>query len=104
MVNYIADKIAVMCKGRLVEMAPREALLQKPIHPYTKALLSAVPKTDPNSRLNLTSLMAGRSSDPSAWGPPFTVGGDVKPHLVHLGEGHYVRANIDDADANELLA
>jgi peptide/nickel transport system ATP-binding protein len=102
-VDYIADKIAVMCKGRLVEMAPRDVLLRDPIHPYTKALLSAVPKTDPNNRLDLTSLMAGRASDPSAWESPFTVVGEVKPQLVHIGDNHFVRATINDLEAHQLL-
>ena len=101
-VDYIADKVAVMCKGRLVEMAPRDVLLRDPIHPYTKALLSAVPKTDPESRLDLSALMAGRASDPSAWEPPFTVDGDVKPHLVHLGDSHFVRATVTDSEAHLL--
>ena len=38
-VDYMADRIAVMCRGRIVEIAPREALLRKPVHPYTQALL-----------------------------------------------------------------
>jgi len=101
-VDYIADNVAVMCKGRLVEMAPRDVLLRDPIHPYTKALLSAVPKTDPESRLDLSALMAGRASDPSAWKPPFTVDGDLKPHLVHLGDDHFVRATVDDSEAHLL--
>ena len=101
-VDYIADRVAVMCKGRLVEMAPRDVLLGDPIHPYTKALLSAVPKTYPESRLDLSALMAGRASDPSAWKPPFTVDSDVKPHLVHLGDDHFVRATIDDSEAHLL--
>ena len=101
-VDYIADKVAVMCKGRLVEMAPGDVLLRDPIHPYTKALLSAIPKTDPESRLDLSALMAGRASDPSAWEPPFTVDGDVKPHLVHLGDSHFVRATVTDSEAHLL--
>ena len=103
-VDYVADRIAVMCKGRLVEMAPREALLRDPVHPYTKALLAAVPKADPESRLDLTALMAGRASDPSAWSPPFTVDGETRPRLAHLGDDHYVRATVDDSDARRLLA
>ena len=42
-VDYIADRIAVMCAGRMVEMAPREELFRNPLHPYTRALLAAVP-------------------------------------------------------------
>ena len=45
-VNYIADNIAVMCAGQLVEFASKEDLFKNPQHPYTKALLAAVP--DPN--------------------------------------------------------
>src|SRR2546430_12001730 len=66
-VDYIADRIAVMCGGRLVELAPREALFRRPVHPYTRALLAAVPEPNPDRRLNLTALMEGRASVPSAW-------------------------------------
>ena len=46
-INYIADRIAVMCAGRIVEMAPRGELFRNPVHPYTRALMSAVPYPDP---------------------------------------------------------
>ena len=95
-VDYIADRIAVMCAGRLVEMAPREELFANPVHPYTKALLSAVPKTDPDARLDLSALMAGKASDPAAWDAPYTTSGDIKPHLVDIGDGHFVRAALED--------
>ena len=45
-VNYVADRIAVMCQGKLVEMAPREQLFENPCHPYTKSLLASVPYPD----------------------------------------------------------
>jgi peptide/nickel transport system ATP-binding protein len=92
-VDYIADRIAVMCQGRLVELAPRNLLFKRPVHPYTKALVSAVPEPDPERRLDLSSLMEGRASNPAAWPAPFTVNGESRPTLVDLGEGHFVRAD-----------
>ncbi len=46
-VDYIADRIAVMCAGRIVEIADRATLFRNPVHPYTQALLAAVPTPDP---------------------------------------------------------
>jgi oligopeptide transport system ATP-binding protein len=46
-VRFIADRIAVIRKGRLVEAAESEELFRRPLHPYTRALLSAIPQPDP---------------------------------------------------------
>ena len=92
-VDYIADRIAVMCAGRLVETAPRARLFRRPLHPYTKALLSAVPEPDPNRRLDLGALMEGKASIPREWPAPFTIDGGRPLALVDLGGGHYVRAD-----------
>jgi oligopeptide/dipeptide ABC transporter ATP-binding protein len=43
-VNHVADRVAVMYLGRLVELAPRDALYRTPSHPYTKALLDSIPR------------------------------------------------------------
>ena len=100
-VDYIADRIAVMCAGRLVELASRESLFRQPVHPYTRALLAAVPDPDPDRRLDFDALMGGRASVPSAWPAPFTLDGTTPAHLVDLGDGHFVRlaANADPAQA-----
>ena len=92
-VDYVADRIAVMCAGRLVEVAPRERLFENPVHPYTRALLAAVPRTDPAARLDLGALMEGRVSNPAHWPEPFTDDGDRRPALVEVAPGHAVRAS-----------
>ncbi len=49
-VRYLCDRVAVMYAGRLMEIAKTEELFTKPLHPYTSALLSAVPDADPHQR------------------------------------------------------
>jgi peptide/nickel transport system ATP-binding protein len=92
-VDYIADRIAVMCAGRLVELAPGSELFRNPVHPYTKALLAAVPEPDPSKRLDLGALMEGKASIPSAWPAPFTESGAAPLDWLDLGNGHFVRAS-----------
>src|SRR5262249_24614989 len=60
-VDYIADRIAVMCRGRIVELAPRAALFRDPVHPYTNALLAAVPAPDLDNRLDFAGLMEDKA-------------------------------------------
>jgi peptide/nickel transport system ATP-binding protein len=91
-VDYVADRIAVMCAGRVVEMAPRKTFFDEPVHPYTKALLTAVPEPDPERPLDFQALMEGKASDPGAWPAPFTLNGTVASNMVDLGGGHFVRA------------
>ena len=99
-VDYMADRIAVMCAGRLVEVAPREVLFERPVHPYTRALLAAVPRAELEHRLDLDALMSGEASDPARWPALFADRGADAPDLVDVdvgagagaGAGHQVRA------------
>ncbi len=91
-INYIADRIAVMCAGRLVELAPRQALFDNPLHPYTRALMTAVPTPDPKRPLDFAAIGAGRQSVPAEWPAPFAPHGDQDPPMLEVADGHLVRA------------
>ena len=66
-VRHISDRIAVMYFGQVVESADTDALFAQPAHPYTRALLAAIPQTDPARRSTVPAL-AGEQPDPTA--PP----------------------------------
>ena len=66
-VAHVCDHIAVMYLGQLVETAPTRALFEAPRHPYTKALLSAIPSLDPDQRGNIQRL---EGEIPSPMNPP----------------------------------
>jgi peptide/nickel transport system ATP-binding protein len=63
-VKHISERVAVMYVGRLVEMAPTHSLFYNPKHPYTEALLSAVPKPDPRLRAQRI-VLQGSVADPA---------------------------------------
>jgi peptide/nickel transport system ATP-binding protein len=66
-VSHVCDHVAVMYLGRLVETAPTRALFSRPRHPYTSALLSAIPSLDPDERGNAEKL---EGEIPSPTNPP----------------------------------
>lgn len=103
-VDYIADRIAVLAHGRIVEIAPRHLLFSKPVHSYTKALMRAVPYPDLDRPLDLRLIAGGSASDPAVWGPEFRDEGDPASLMpLDLGEGHFVLAR-PSVDRRELMA
>ena len=103
-VHYMADRIAVMCGGRIVELAPRDVLMRAPAHPYTRSLLAAVPFPDLDRPLDYGVLKTTGASDAASWGPDFNPGAAGDPlQQLDLGGGHLVLAR-QGADPAALRA
>jgi len=96
-VDYIADIIAVMCRGRIVEIAPREEIFKDPQHPYTQALVKAVPSTDLKRPLDFEALMDSRFSEPALWPAPFALATDDSGQLIEINPRQQVRVSTQHA-------
>lgn len=104
-VDYIADRIAVMCRGRLVELGETRAVVANPLHPYTQALLSAVPEPDLSAPLDFSALDANRASEPHLWPEPFRLADGIRPSLYEMEPEHFVCApGLKNAGALEGTA
>jgi len=90
-VDYIAAVIAVMCRGYIVEQAPKASLFRNPVHPYTQALLAAVPYPDIDRPLDFAKLRSDRFSDPLQWPEPFRLTDFDKGVMTEVEEKHCVR-------------
>ena len=101
-VNYMADRVAVMWRGRLVEIAPRDKIMSAPVHPYTRALLAAVPVADPACRLDIEAARTPAEKAETTWPAAFREMEGEATALVDIGGGHLVRMNAM-ADAGEVL-
>ena len=102
-VEHICDRVAVMYVGKLVEMAETEELFHAPLHPYTEALMGAVPRPDPEQRGERTILegeIANPADPPSGcyFHPrcPYAVNQckHEEPALRELKPGHYVKCHL----------
>ncbi|MNL60828.1 Oligopeptide transport ATP-binding protein OppF [compost metagenome] len=102
-VKFISDRVSVMYLGRIVELAPTKELFAKPLHPYTQALMSAVPVPNPGlkkSRIVLTGDVPNPETPPSgcAFHPrcPFAMDKCRKdePVLRQLDSGHQVSCHL----------
>ena len=91
-VDYIADRIAVMYRGELVEIAPRAALFANPTHPYTQTLLQAIPLTDLNKPLDFGRIADAGGDRQTNWQPPFATDEHTPGKLFEITPGHFVRA------------
>jgi peptide/nickel transport system ATP-binding protein len=101
-VNYVADRIAVMCRGKLVELAPRETLFSNPIHPYTKTLLASVPYPDLDRLLDFENIRFTGEDHFKGWDAAFKPGGESRLRGIEVEKGHLVLAN-ENADIRELV-
>lgn len=111
-VRHVSDRIAVMYLGKLVELSPAEELYQRPIMPYTEALLSAVPVPDPDIAAARERIVL-EGDVPSPINPPSgcrfhprcryatQVCTEIEPPLVDYGSGHFAAChhplNVDKA-------
>jgi peptide/nickel transport system ATP-binding protein len=100
-VDYMADRVAVMCEGKIVELAPREALMRNPVHPYTKSLLAAVPFPDLDRPLDFSTIAKISATGKFDWGKQFRQSDDSDLITADLGGGHLVLAN-GNVDVAEL--
>jgi peptide/nickel transport system ATP-binding protein len=99
-IRHVSDRIAVMYLGKIVELADRDALYSSPMHPYTKALLSAVPVPDPKRRGGKSDRILLKGDVPSPISPPSgcrfhtrcwkatEVCRTTEPQLIQLAPGH----------------
>jgi len=89
-VRLMAERVGVMCNGQLVELAPTAAVFNNPQHPYTQALLSAIPAARLDSSLDVANLDEKHLSQKD-WPAPYTLEPGQIGQWEALGQDHYVR-------------
>ncbi len=101
--KHICDRLAILYLGKIVEMGPTEQVINNPLHPYTQALIAAIPVPDPNYRRGDLPISG---EIPSPLNPPiacrfhtrcpyaFAECGSVEPPLVEVEPGHWVACHM----------
>ena len=102
-VEHISDRVAIMYLGKIVEIAPGQNIYSRPRHPYTQALLSAIPVPDPKSAMQRTIL---QGDIPSPENPPSgctfrtrcpharTVCSQEIPEMIEVSQTHYAACHL----------
>jgi oligopeptide/dipeptide ABC transporter ATP-binding protein len=102
-VEHISDRVAIMYLGKIVEIAPGQSIYSKPRHPYTQALLSAIPIPDPKSAAQRTIL---QGDIPNPANPPsgctfrtrcphaMKVCRQEIPEMTEVSQAHYAACHL----------
>ena len=102
-VEHISDRVAIMYLGKIVEIAPSKNIYNEPQHPYTKALLSAIPNPNPKSNEQRTIL---KGDIPNPANPPAgcafrtrcpqaeKICGEQIPAMIKIGEDHFAACHL----------
>ncbi len=93
-VRFISDRIGVIYKGRIVEVAEAEELFNYPLHPYTHSLISAIPIPDPQLEKNKVLY---------TYDPSMHDYSEDKPDFVCIGHGHYVYGNKKEIEQYKAI-
>jgi len=112
MVRHIADRVVVMYLGKVAEIGPRDGLYEDPLHPYTQALLSAVPEPDPVSHDNANRTIL-QGDVPSPANPPagcnfstrcprvMDICRRIDPEVREVKPGRFVACHLYNETTNE---
>lgn len=115
MVKYISDRIAVMYLGNIVELTTSEKLYNKPLHPYTEALLSAIPIPDPKIERERERIIL-KGSIPSPIHPPsgcrfrtrcahaMDICSQIAPEWKEVEDNHFVACHIYSREKIEMMS
>ena len=109
-VKYISDRVGVMYLGHIVELAGKHQLYDSPIHPYTRALMSAIPKPDPTEKMEMSMIQGEIPSNvnlPSGctFHPRCPFAKDIckkqEPSTVEVAKEHFVKCHFAQEFAKE---